>query len=221
MDPDALLRILQHGDSAFPSGGFAFSWGLEGLAAAGLVTGPETLAALMTDLLRHRWQGFDRVAVRAAWSARDAAAEAAIDAEVDRATWSAPARAGSIRAGRALLSVHARLGGAAAARFREAAEGSGRGHLPVAQGVVWREAGLGLAAAEALSAWALVQGAAAAAVRLGLVGHLAAQAAVGAARAEAADLLARPAPARLCAFTPVVEIALTRHARSDARLFAT
>ena len=39
MLPDAamLLRALQYGDSAFPSGGFAFSWGLEGLAADGLV----------------------------------------------------------------------------------------------------------------------------------------------------------------------------------------
>ena len=32
-DPASALALLQYGDSAYPAGGFAFSWGIEGLAA--------------------------------------------------------------------------------------------------------------------------------------------------------------------------------------------
>ena len=43
MTREALLAALQLGDSAFPSGSFAFSWGLEGLVADGLVDGEADL----------------------------------------------------------------------------------------------------------------------------------------------------------------------------------
>ena len=42
-DAAAALALLQYGDSAYPAGGFAFSWGVEGLAADGYLDGREGL----------------------------------------------------------------------------------------------------------------------------------------------------------------------------------
>ncbi|BBE74877.1 urease accessory protein UreF [Oharaeibacter diazotrophicus] len=222
MGTEQLLIALQQGDSAFPSGGFAFSWGLEELAAGGLVATAADVEGFLDDLVVQRWNGFDRVFLGRAHGAPDLDALAAVDRAVEVATWSEAVRAGSRRAGRALLGVQARLIGGDAAAWRARVEGDDElGHLAPAQGLVWRLAGLDLAAAEALSAWSLVQGVAAAALRLGLLGHLAAQGVAARNRARLSALLARPAPDEPAGFTPVADIALGRHARRDARLFAT
>ena len=54
------------------------------------------------------------------------------------------------------------------------------GHLPVAQAIAYRDAGLSLASAEIVSGWSLVNGLVSAAARLGLIDH-----------ADAQDLLSR------------------------------
>ena len=61
-DVFGLLAALQHGDSQFPSGGFAFSWGLEGLLADGLMA-REDLAGFIEGQFCHRWGGFERVVI--------------------------------------------------------------------------------------------------------------------------------------------------------------
>lgn len=135
-----------------------------------------------------------------------------------------PLRVGSRRAGRALLNVHARLGAAGLGAYRIHVAADPRlGHLAVAQGVAWRAAGLALDVAEAVGAWTVATSIASAAVRLGVVGHLGAQAVLGHARAVAAEiLLETPGPnALLCVFTPLVDVALMRHDQRDLRLFAT
>ena len=95
--------------------------------------------------------------------------------------------------------------------------------LALVTGVAWRSAGLALDVAEALGAWAMASSIAAAAVRLGVVGHLGAQAELAHARTVAAEiLLETPDPtAPLYAFTPLVDVALMRHDHRDLRLFAT
>ena len=221
-DPSRLLLALQHGDSAFPAGQFAFSWGLEGLAADGRLHGEATIVAAMSEQLHRRWASFDRVALRRAHAASDLDAACAVDAEVERMSLVATARAGSRQAGRSLLGVHARLGTAGAAAFRNrVADATTPGHLPVAQGVVARGLGFDPAVAETLSAWTLLSGLASAAVRLGLIGHVAAQAMLTRLCAEAADLLARQPPAEMHAFTRLADIAMARHAARELRLFAT
>ena len=176
----------------------------------------------------NRWRSFDRIVLRRVYDVAEMTREVqrlvSLDLEVEAATWALPLRVGSKRAGRALLNVHARLGAAGLGAYRIHVAADPRlGHLAVAQGVAWRAAGLALDVAEAVGAWTVATSVASAAVRLGVVGHLGAQAVLVHARAVAAEiLLETPDPnALLCAFTPLVDVALMRHDQRDLRLFAT
>lgn len=218
--PAGLLAALQMGDSAFPSGGFAFSWGLETLAADGAVRGRDGVAAFASGQLRRRWATADRVFLRRAYDAGSPDRLAAIDREVEAMTLPAALREGSRRAGRALLRAHAGLGAPEAAAWRRAiARGEAPGHLPVAQAVAWRAAGLDRETAEAVSAYALVSGVAQAAVRLALIGPIEAQAVLTALRAGVARALAGAPPRKPHAFAPLAEIAAMRRETASGRLF--
>ena len=77
----ATLRLLQISDSAFPSGSFAFSGGLETLAGDGLATDARMLGDFIRGQAIGRWGGMDRWFIRAA---HDAAPDAKVLAELDR-----------------------------------------------------------------------------------------------------------------------------------------
>jgi len=221
---ELLLAALQHGDSAFPSGGFAFSWGVEGLIADGLAATPDDVAQVIRDVLFRRWASFDRLVLRRAFdAASDPQRLADVDRDVETSTIVAGLRDGSRRAGRALLGVHVRLATPGAAGYRALVDADGAlGHLGVVQGLVWRGVGLPLAAAEAMAAWAVAASMVSAAVRLGALGHAGAQTLLTRLRPEIAALLSAPlAEGPLHAFTPLADIAVARHARRDLRLFAT
>jgi len=223
-DPATQLLALQFGDSAFPSGGFAFSWGLEGLAADGLIDDDEDVAEVIAQQLAMRWNTMDRILLGRAHAAQDLHGVTCADLAAEAATLSAPMRAGSRRAGRALLGVCARLALEGVAEYRDAAADDGRlGHLAVVQGVVFRAAGLPLTVAELLSGWAVISGLTSAAVRLGLIGHIQALKTAGPLRATLAGLLSTPTAvdAELSSFTPLVDIAVTRNTQRDMRMFAT
>jgi urease accessory protein len=223
---DLLVSILHHGDSSFPSGGFAFSSGLEGSFIDQMINNVAELESFIADLLVNRWIGFDAVALRRSYAAASDIDVAEIDRCVEIATLSAAQRAGSKRAGRAVLAVYAKLGSKAVSNYRDRTIADEElGHLPVAQGLAWREAGLPIEAALVMSAWTMVQGLATAAIRLGLIGHLQAQhllfgmrAQVVAAVKEGADY---PLDAPLSSFTILSDIALARHEHRDARMFIT
>ena len=224
MEPAMTLALLQYGDSAFPAGGFAFSWGVEGLAADGLLETAAELEDAVREQLIYRWNSFDRILLRRAFAARALDEIAVTDRLAETATPSAEMREGSRRAGRALLGISARLGHADSIRYRGMIEDDRRlGHLPVMQGLVYRDAGLSLAAAELLAGWTLIAALASAAVRLGVVGHIEAQHVMTHVRRALESMLARtPAPdARLSSFTPLADIALSRNPTRGARMFAT
>ena len=61
---DLLVSILHHGDSSFPSGGFAFSSGLEEFFADQMIKNVAELESFIADLLINRWISFDAVALR-------------------------------------------------------------------------------------------------------------------------------------------------------------
>jgi urease accessory protein len=224
MTPAALLATLQNADSFFPGGGSAFSWGLESLIAEGWVRNAEELARFIEGQLACRWATCDRPVMAAAFgAAQDCGALARLDRELEAMTLAEELRAGSRRAGGSLLAVHERIRTPGAARYRAAlAQGSGLGHLSVVQGLVWAGAGLSLAGAEAASAHMLCAGLLGAALRLGAVGHVAAQEILLRQRPLLAVLLAQPAPqiGDICACVPATEIAAMHHESQSARLFA-
>jgi urease subunit gamma/beta len=173
-----LLTILQHADSAFPSGSFAFSNGIEGLAAMNAPLDRSGLRDVVAMFLQHRWATSDRVAVALAHRAHnDFDKLAEIDQAVEAATLAELLRNGSKRNGNALLAAHVRLGTQGATELRSQIEaGNAHGHLPTVQGFVWRARGMSEANAILVSGYSTASGLIAAAVRLGRIGAVEAQA---------------------------------------------
>ena len=223
-DTAAALALLQYGDSAYPAGGFAFSWGVEGLAADGLLKAASDLDRVVSDHLNFRWALMDRPLLHEAWAAAGVPELTEVDRYTEAATPYAELREGSRRAGRALLGVAARLHRPLSLAYRAATSSDPYlGHLPVTQAVVYRDAGFTLAAAQLLSGWTLITGLITAATRLDLVGHLEAQASLATARAVLTDLIAEPPPAGVppSSFTPLIDIAMVRSSTREVRMFAT
>lgn len=220
-DIRALLAALRMGDSAFPSGGFAFSWGLETLVEDGKVNDGAGVLAFVRSQLQNRWATADRVMARRAAETCCDEEWSDLDRMLDAMTLASELRAGSCQAGRALLRAHAGLGNPAALSWRRlVAEGRARGHLPVVQGAVWAGSGLTMEVLETLSAWTLASGIAQAAIRLALTGPLEAQAILAEVADDIAGILAAPPPDEPHAFTPLADIAVMRHERGAVRLFA-
>ena len=221
----ALLAALQHGDSAFPSGSFGFSNGIEGLAAVGARLDKAGLAAAVTAAVRHRWAPADRVALALAYRAgTDVRRLAEIDARLEAATLIEPLRVGSKRNGGALLAAHVRLQTPGAALLRRAIDaGTALGHLPVVQGFVWRAIGLDETDAIAMSGYGAAASLVAAAVRLGTIGAVEAQHVLAGVLGEIAAIAitAVDRNAEIESFVPWIDAAAARHARAHVRLFAS
>jgi urease accessory protein len=218
-----LLTAMQHADSAFPSGSFAFSNGIEGLAALGPRLDCARLAAAVDSTIRHRWACGDRVAMVHAYRARDLDCIAAVDAAVEASTIAEPLRTGSKRNGGALLAAHVRLGTPCAAAFRSLIDaGQAHGHLAVVQGLIWRNLGILEPHAVAMSGYTTASGLVAAAVRLGQIGAIAAQAVLGSAllAVEAASREPVPAALEIASFTPWLDVVCARQAHAHVRLFS-
>lgn len=219
-----LLAALWQGDSAFPSGGFAFSNGLEGAATLDPPLDRAKLTTALVTALRFRWATADRLAVLQAFHATDLEQIGTIDRAFDAATLSEPLRTGSRRNGTSLLITHARLGTAGAADYRTTIAGEqALGHLPVVQGWLWRRCGLDAASAVAASAYTVAMGMVNAAVRLGSVGAIEAHGALAEAldSVDACPTFDPSAPIRFASMTPWLDIAASRQRRSDLRLFAS
>ncbi len=217
-----LLTMVQLADSAFPSGGFAFSQGLETLLAEGRVKGEAGLAGFLEHQLRHRWLVCDRYfLVRSHERADDQAALLALDRELDAMTPAAALRQGSRLNGMALLTSHDKLGTPGAKAYRQAVmSGGAPGHLPIVQGLLLSGRGLALLPAQIVAAHAFLAGLASAAVRLGAIGTLAAQRVIAAQHAHLAETLEREDPPdEPWSFTPIAEIAAMRHETQAVRLF--
>ena len=220
-----MLLAMQQADAAFPSGAFAFSNGVEGLIALPYPFDRAALQRHADAAIRHRWAGTDRVAlVQAHRAGADIERLAAIDQAIEAATLAAPFRAGSQRAGRTFLVSHARLGTPSADLLKVGvADGTLIGHLATIQGCLWRAIGLSEPEAVMISGYQTVSGLASAAVRLGRIGAIEAQAMVrdmlpliekvGASAIRDGDL-------DFTSFVPFIEIAAMRSATADLRLFA-
>jgi urease accessory protein len=220
----SVLQAIWQADGTFPSGTFAFSYGVEGVVALRSQWDEAALAELTATILRQRWATSDRVAlVRAFRAGGDLDGLAGIDHAVEAATFGDKAREGSRRNGASFLAAHSRLGEPTALRLRQAVRsGVCLGHIAVMQGAVWQTIGLDEKLAEIASGYGVASGVTAAMVRLGAIGALDGQKALRGCLALIEKLAAQPVPgdAELSSFAPFIEIAAARHARAELHLFA-
>jgi urease accessory protein len=230
METLALLRLAQLADSAFPSGGFAFSGGLEVLLNEAQVRGESGIEALLAEQVLPRWASFDRwylVRTHTLASAAGQDGEAlgtalsAIDRRCEVQSSCAALAEASRRMGRSALTSAGRLGLATAIDYAAMVRaGTAHGHLPVVQGLLGAALAMPRPAIEAAAVHALLMGTLSAAVRMGAIGALAAQAVLLRLGETAAARLAEPLPDGPHAFSPLADIAAARRGRLAVPLFA-
>lgn len=229
LDSVTLLSAIRFADSAFPTGGFAFSSGLESSYLDGHVRDEDTLFGVVEEHLMFRWDTFDRVFLGRYFASPTLGTAVGIDEEIERRTSVDRLRAGSRQAGAALLGGFAHLGQGDSARYREGVlAGNYFGHLTIAQAIAFSGAGLNLRLTEIVSAWHLINGLAGAALRLGIVGHLSTQRVIAGVLPTLAALLdtrdssgALGRHREVLSFSTLTDIAAARRSGSSARLFAT
>lgn len=223
-DASQLLVALQHGDSFFPAGGIAFSWGVETLVGDGQIKKQENLAECVTAQLALRWNTLDRPYLVAAYrQADDIGALAELDQEFEAMTLAREAREGSRRAGASMLLVHEKIETPGASAYRKAInEGAALGHLVMVQALVWKGVGMSQEAVESVSAYVFCVSMIGASLRLGVLGHLGGQTILTQLRQSIARQLSKAAIATEHAntFAPAAEIAMMRHEVQSSRLFA-
>ncbi|PPS90903.1 urease accessory protein UreF [Streptomyces sp. MH60] len=225
---DHLLVSLQLTDSAFPSGFYTLSHGLEGFAQQGAV-GPGGLAVLLHDVLRHGVGPADATAL--ALAHRAAAADdwdtvTATDHRLHATKLGREMRQAATRTGRQLLDLAAEVFGApgVAHYHRVVTERRAPGTQAVAAGVVYAATGVPVRQAVAADLFAFCVSFAGAALRLRLTDHRLAQVLLRQA-APVIEETTRAALDRglddLGATTFAVDIMSARHERAPARLFAS
>ena len=233
----ALLRLLQLADSGFPSGAYTLSNGLETLVAEGAIRNADDIAGFVRVHLLAKFARSDLVALLAAHDTGDEPADGpAVNEQVDRivaidrrltaAKIAADDRLGSARVGRRLATEIARLAPSSAiSGFRDAIEDRRTaGNAAVAFGLAGRALGIEPRHTALAASSALVIGLAAAAVRLGLIGHGAAQRLTAGAApdiAAAVDAAARGQWNDLRPSAPQIEVALAAHETAAVRQFVS
>ncbi|GAB1815262.1 urease accessory protein UreF [Mycobacterium sp. MUNTM1] len=227
-DLAALLASLQLADSAFPSGFYTLSHGLEGYAQARAIE-PSQLPRLLEDLLRNSVGPSGATAMAIAHRGASCGhwdEVVAVDRRLYATMLNREMRMASTRTGRQLLDVaRESFGGNSVERFRIlAAEHKAPVTQPVVAGVVYADAGAPVASAVASELFAFATSFAGAAVRLRLSDHIRAQRllrdVVPVIAEVARQALSRPL-AELGACAPLADVMSGRHERADARLFAT
>lgn len=230
-----LLAVLQLSDSAFPSGRYTLSCGLEALTQHGQLAVPSDPAVLETLLGDHVRSGIapsDGVALACAHRATGAGQAVdlelvtRIDERLTSVKLAREARESSTRAGRALLST-------AMTAFEPAAmlpyvERVSAGRCPGNHAVVLGllSACLGVPRAEAVAGELYAFGAnwVLAAVRLGVTDHRAAQGLLHRVRSVIADSAVWAIDQdmrRISSCTPLLDVMAMRHEEAELRLFAS
>ena len=223
--PATLLKVLQLGDSFFPSGANVFSYGLEGLREQGRLLHADDVERLVEGQLAHRWADGERVALLHAYAAAgDLDAVQRVDQLVEASSLVESWRLGGRRLGRSLLRTHRALGTEGAAAYDERVRAvRAPGQASAVHGLVAFASGLSGDEAATLSAYGLIIGLVSAALRLGVLSHLDGQRIVGRQLERVSALVALPVPplAALATWVPHAEIASMRQEARRGRLFAT
>ncbi|MCX4551466.1 urease accessory protein [Streptomyces sp. NBC_01387] len=223
----SLLVSLQLTDSAFPSGFYTLSHGLEGFAQAGMVD-PEGLAPLLSDLLHHGIGPSDATALALAHTAavhRSWGQVAEVDERLYATKLSREIRVAATRTGRQMLDLARQVFPSEA--VEEYAAVVARREAPGNQAVVAAviQAGMGVPRQQAVATdlFAFCAAFAGAALRLRLTDHRKAQVLLREAAPVVEEVTAaavRRELADLGGCIPTTDALSGRHERSDARLFA-
>ena len=229
------LSALQLGDSAFPSGRYTLSHGLEAIAQSGQLTTQETapaLSRLLSDCIRFGVAPSDGVALACAHRALgpDGALDwelvTCADQRLTAVKLARETRDCSTRTGRALLTTATTVTGAAAIRnyAQRVHNGQAPGNHAIVLGLVSAALGVPRLAAVAGELYAFCASWVGAAVRLGLIDHRAAQHMLHRVRpvtAEAARNAADRDVPQISSCTPFVDVMSMRHEQAELRLFAS
>jgi len=224
----ATSRLLQLADTAFPTGAFAHSLGLEAEHAAGGLRNERDLERL----LRRQLQGLatgDLVVVRAAHAEASSPAPRldaliALDHELDATRATRETREATRATGERFLIAAVELLDGPVLAALHAAVGAGEtpGTLPVAWGVACAAAGVDAEEAVRAQAFTALSALAAAGQRLVPLGGVATQRALwraGTAIDSAVALSATVDPAEPCSFVPEIDVRSAQHERQRVRLF--
>lgn len=211
------LRLLQLADSAFPTGAYAFSDGLETLTQRGDVRTASDLTAFLRGQLVHGWGRQDVPACALAWGAGGAEL-AELDALLDDLKLVEGPRRASLRVGANLRRAAERLWPTPLAGLPPT-----RHHATTFGAVAWvLGAGREEAVTAYVSAWLL--GRVTSATRLMKLGGLDAQGCAAACEGEAAHCVAWALSAtsdELGGFSPLLDLAAAAQATLEERLFQT
>ncbi|MCO8302895.1 urease accessory protein UreF [Streptomyces sp. RKCA744] len=224
----ALLTGLQLTDSAFPSGYYTLSHGLEGFQQARAVT-PRSLPVLLHDLLRHSAGPSDATALaltHRAVTAEDWAQVVAVERRLHATKLGREARQAAVRTGRQLLDLADEVYATPQIeRYRTLyRDGAVRGCQPVVAGVV--HAGNGLTTRQAVTCelFAFAASFVGAALRLRLTDHRRAQVVLHGAAPVIEEAVAAALDRELADLggcVPLADVMAGRHERAEARLFAS
>jgi len=222
----AQLSILQFSDSMFPSGAFTQSHGLETLVADGLLTGPDSLRRILEMSLLQRLATADLPALLSAHSA-DHFEHVAIDNRLSTVKLGREERDASVRVGRRVAVEVLRQvpDDRALSNFVEAIDTSRTpGNASVAQGVAAAALGIPARSAALGACHSFATALISATMRLTRLGHGDAQAVLRSVQPVMAEAvgIASQLPWQLMRTSAFqLDIAVARHERSPARMFAS
>ena len=226
MNTRSLIQGLRFVDSFFPSGGFAFSSGLEAAVKDGAVHDGKELARYVEDLLLHGLSQREAVAVAVSHQAAvlgrlEPAVK--VDRELERLKIGRDSRLASRQMGRQVMKAAAEQfhDGRLLRDYRMAIEeGRTPGHVPVAIGITLAACGWSCQDTVAAYLYQTAQGFVSAAMKLLPVGQQEGQQLLAQWGPLIAELSRRTKPREaLTSWSPVQDIYAMRHARLESRLF--
>ena len=226
MNTTSLLKGLRFVDSFFPSGGFAFSSGLEAAVKDGAVCDGKEFERYVEDLLVHGIGRREAVAVAIAHQAAITGrlVEAlAVDEALEALKLGRDSRLASRQMGRQVMKLAVdQFSGDRPLRDFGTAVGKGRtpGHVAVAMGLTLAACGWARQDAVAAFLYQTAQGMVSAAMKLLPVGQQQGQQLLAGWSPLIADLSRQVTPqSGLDSWSPVHDIYAMRHARLESRLF--